>query len=376
MLVLALVPLFGALEFLPAACLERDGDFRTIGIVGTVRALVSAAATVILAWAGLRFMSMAWGGVAGALTSAVLYMLVGRPHVSFAFSLSTWRRMLRFGMQQLLIQGVNNVAARLSELALGRILGLSALGLYGRASNLNNLFFSNVNLIVGRVLMVDFANQNRQEISLRASYLRVVDLLTALLWPCFAGLAILSRPFVTLIYGEAWLGAAFPLSALAVSSILLVSITMTWEVFVVCHETDRQVRIETARTGAGLLFFLVGCLFDVSAAAASRVLEAVLSLWLYRPHLERMTKTQWSDFAPIYIRNGALTVLACAPAGFVMLWGDWSAHVPIAALAGGITGGILLWLIGLWRTDHLLVQEARRVLRFPRKGTPIVSEPV
>ncbi len=368
MLVLALVPLIGIFEFLPAAIIERDGEFRTIAGVNAARAVVGSAATVVLAFSGWTYMSMAWGGVAGSATSALLFMLVGRRHVRWRLSLSGWRRILRFGFQQILIQGLNNIAARLAEVALGHMLGLSALGIYGRASNLNGLFFNNVNIVVGRVMLVDFANIRRRGLSLRDSYLRTVDILTALLWPCFAGIAILSLPLVELLYGRAWIGTAIPLSALSVSAMLLVSLTMTWEVFVVCNETARQARFEFARTGAGLGFFFAGCLVGVSAAAASRILEAALSLVLYRPHVERMTDTRWPDFLPIYGRNAALTAVACGPALLLMASYRWSPGTPLPLVGAAIAIGVGGWLVGLRLIGHSLLDEALRLLPRARPG--------
>lgn len=362
MLVLALVPLVGIFEFLPAANIERNAEFRTIAGVNAARAVVSSTTTVVLAFSGWTYMSLAWGAVAGSATSAILFMLVGSRHVSCRLGLKGWRRILRFGFQQILIQGLNNIAARLAEVALGHMLGLSALGIYGRASNLNGLFFNNVNIVVGRVMLVDFAGIRRRGLSLRDAYLRTVDILTAVLWPCFAGIAILSRPLVDLLYGHAWIGTAAPLSALSVSAVLLVSLTMTWEVFVVCNETARQARFEFVRTGAGLVFFFAACFVSVSAAAASRILEAAVSLVLYRPHVERMTDTRWPDFAPIYGRNAALTAVACGPAFLLMTGYRWSPDTPLPLVGAAMAIGVGGWLVGLRLIGHPLLDEALRLL--------------
>ena len=363
LLLLAPIPLIGVLEFLPASMLERDGEFRAIAVVGLCKGLLATVLTVVLALEGYSYMSMAWGWLAGAVLSATMFMLIGHRHVSFRLSLLAWRHILHFGLRQLAIQGVSAFSARMSELILGRLLGLAALGLFGRASNLNNLLWSNINLVVGRVMLVDLAQQRRLGVSLRHAYLRSVDIMTAILWPAFAGLACLAGPFIRMVYGAEWVAAAAPLALLSVAAILLVSITMTWEVFVVCHEEGRQARFEFMRAGVGTAFFTLGCAVSLSGAAAGRVAEALFAITLYRSHLQRMTDTVWTDFARIYRRNALLTVAACGPAAILMFAFQWRSTVPPSLVALAMTSGAGLWLLALRLTNHILLDEVRRLLR-------------
>jgi O-antigen/teichoic acid export membrane protein len=361
MLLLAALPLMGALEFLPATQLERAANFKAIALINTGRTVTSQVVTVWLAFEGFSFMSLAFGQIAGSTFSLLGYTLVGRRHVSFQMGLREWRRVLSFGLNMLAISGVNALAARLSEALLGRLLGLSALGLYSRASNLNNLVWDNIHLVIGRVVFVDLAAQKRSGASLRATYLTIVEVLTALLWPAFAGLAIVSGPFIRVVYGQRWVAAAHPLAMLSIAAILLVAISMTWELFVVSGETAKQARLEVVRAGVGLFLFAVGCLFGLTAAAAARVGEAAFSIWLFRPQLDRMTQTHAKDFAAIYARSAALTLLTVAPAGVVMLTHGGSERTPLVLLGPAIGLGGLMWMIALRQMGHPLAIEGLRL---------------
>jgi len=370
MLLLAALPLLGAFEFLPATQMERAANFKAIALIDTGRTLTSQLVTVCLAVKGFSYMSLAFGQIAGAIFSLIAYTLIGRRHVSLRIGFREWRRVLGFGLNMLAISGVNAIAARLSEALLGRLIGLSALGLYSRASNLNNLVWENIHLVIGRVVFVDLAAQKRSGTSLRTTYLTLVEVLTALLWPAFAGLAIVSGPFILLVYGPRWVAAAHPLAMLSIAAILLVAISMTWELFVVSGETTKQARLEFVRTGAGLIMFATGCLFSLTAAAAGRIGEAAFSIWLYRPHLDRMTQTHTSDFVAIYLRSGALTLLTVAPAGTVMLLHGGSEHTPLALLAPAIALGGVMWMAALHQMRHPLAIEA---LRLANKRLPWIK---
>ena len=360
MLVVAVNPLIGIFEFRPLALMERHGEFRAIALMNTVRLIVSTAVTLWLAFAGHSYMSIAWGGVAGAATGAAGAMLAGRRHVSLEVGFAAWRKILRFGVQQLAIQGVNAIAGRLSDVMLGRLLGLEALGLWARASNLNYLISYNLQMVVGRVMMVDMAEQNRTGSSLRSSYLGAVEILTAVLWPSFAGLALLAGPFIRIVYGPAWSGAAPPLVGIAAAAFLGASLTMSWEVFIVRNETGRQARLELVRTTVGTLFFLVGCLFSLVAASVARIVEAVLAQFLYRPAVQRMAETTWPDYARIYRGSLLATAAACGPALVLMLAYKWSPEVPVVLLCAAVFAGIVLWLLTLWKLGHPIAAEIGR----------------
>ena len=357
MLVLALTPLIGILEFRPATMLEREGDFKVIASLNVLRAISSTVVTVTLAVAGYSYMSIAWGAVAGSASGAIGCMIVGRRHNSVRLGFTAWRNILRFGLQQLAIQGVNALSARISEFMMGRMLGLEALGLWGRAGSLNNLLWANIHMVIGRVMMVDLAEHHRAGRSLREVYLRTVAILTAVLWPSFSGLAILAGPFISVVYGKVWIPAAAPLAGLAVSAIVLVSLTMTWEVFVARGETSRQARLEFVRTGVGLVLFIAGCLVNLFAASLARVGEALFSIVLYRPHVERMTETRWADYAGIYQRSAAITAAACGPAFILMTAYHWEPTTPISLVALAIAAGGCLWLVALKLLRHPLWEE-------------------
>lgn len=368
MLVLAVIPLIGIIEFRPMTMLERHAEFRAIATLNTVRSIVSTLVTVTLAFWGARYMSIAWGGVAGSAVGAAGAMLLGHRHVSFRLGTAAWRTVLRFGVQQLLINGVSTIAGRLSDILLGRFLGLEALGLWGRASNLHNLLWFNIHGVVARVMMVTFAEDRRSGRSLRTSYLRTVEILTAVLWPSFAGLAILAGPFIVIVYGRPWLPAAAPFAGLAAAAMILVSLTMTPEVFIVCGETNRQVRFELIRTCAGLLLFQLGCLVGLTGVAVARIGEAIVSQILYRPHTERMTDTRWPDYAKVYWRSSLATMAACGPSMVLMLTYHFSPDVPLPLLLLAIASGVSLWLVVLNLLNHPLAEEINRLFTRGRQA--------
>ena len=363
LLALSINPLFAIFDLLPAAHLEREGRFNAISIVATVSGVVGAVATVALGLAGFSYMSLAYGAWATLAVTTGLDLILGRRHVRYALGLRHWRRVSHFGLQMLAVSGMNTFSSRVSDLALGRLLGLGALGMFNRAAGLQSLLWNNIHLVIGRVVFVDFADLHRRGVSLRERYLHTVSIVTVTLWPAFAGFALLSGPFILAVYGRKWLPAAPILAILAIGSMIKVSITMTWELFTATGNLRAQTRVEYRRSLISLSAFVVGCLFNIFAAAAARVVDAVAALVLYRPHLDRISDTSLKDMAPIYAQSGAVTLFAIGPALILMTAHGMSASTPLPLALGSVAAGVFSWLVGLWLFRHPLFEEGVATLR-------------
>jgi O-antigen/teichoic acid export membrane protein len=360
--VMAILPLISILDFLPAAMIERRGDFRTVAAVNISRHGIGSLATLGLAYAGHGYMSLGYGQLISAVVAVAMNNLLGREWVSPRFGLQGWREVARYGTQMLSLSVIGGLQGRLAELMLGKLLGLAALGLFSRASSLTGVLWENLQIVVLRVLFVDFSEQKRQGRSLRHSYLRVTRMLTGFLWPAFIGMAVVAGPLVITLFGEAWLDVILPLGILAVSVALSVPVMVAHDIFVVCNETARQVRIELFRAPVALALFAIGCLISLPAAAATKVVEAVLTVALYRRHLEHMTDTRWADYVPIYGHSLILTVVATLPAAAVMTHHGWSPHTPLPLVMVGVGAGVFAWAVTLRVLRHPLFEEAWRLV--------------
>jgi O-antigen/teichoic acid export membrane protein len=376
LVVLAAVPLIEAIAFQPGALLERSGRFKEISLASTASVIIGTVSMIALAMLGFSYMSVAYAQCIRVATNALLLNVIGREHVRFRLGIVAWRRVAYFSVQMLAVSGITALSARLSEIVLARLLGLAALGIFSRASGINNLMTSNVHLVVARVVFVDYADRHRQGESLRQRYLQTIAVATALLWPAFAGSAILAGPLILRIYGSPWLPAAPALALLSLASIIRVAITMSWELFAVTGNLAAQTRIEYVRAISWLAVFAAACTFGVTAAAGASIVDASLAFVLYRRHLDRMTETNLTDLMPIYLRSAVVTVLGILPAASLMAAYRWSPSVPWPLALGAVLLGIALWAAGLTRLGHPLVPELVSLLK--RFGWPgfIAGAPV
>lgn len=353
----ALGPLIGVAGFRPSAMLQREMRFKATSLIDTGGVLLTALGTVAFALAGQSYMSPAYSGLLSGVACVLAYSVVGRRHHGFRLSLAGWRPITTFGVRMVSVSGVAVLAMRLSDLVLGRVVGTAALGLYGRASGLSNLIFTNIYGTATRVVFVQLSRDYRETGELKTTFLRGLQLITAFMWPLLAGLAVLARPMIYILYGEKWLAAATPLSLLLIAQFLALCFGMNWELFVLRDETARQTRFEVIRSVVALGIFSLGCLVSLTAAAAGRIAESAIGLLLYYPHVRRLAQTDRGEIPAVFAQSAMLTVAAVAPALLLMIGMGWSERAPAAALAGVVGLGVALWTAVLFALRHPLSDE-------------------
>ena len=362
LLVFALFPLIAMMEFVPAALCARNMRFGVIAALAVVRAVVLAAVTLLLASKGYAYMSFAWAQIlAWVVTSACYNFLFWRPDV-WRLRFKETRSILHFGAQMIGIGGVGQLSIRAGEMTLGSLLGLTQLGLYTRASGLPTSLYTTVYLAGGNVIFSRLSSDLRETGHLHNTYLGFMRLILGFLWPMLFGLAILAQPVIHILYGAKWQAAANPLALLTVASAITVAIGMTSELFILRHETQRQVRLESIRATAGFVLFAAGALISLSAAAAARVAESILAFFLYRKSLIRLIGGPAGQLRRVYDESLLLSVAAILPSFLLMCWTGWSALTPLPAVGASVGLGGLFWAALLWQRRHPIAMEVARLL--------------
>ena len=360
-LVMTAGPVFSAFEFVPATLFTREMRYSIISAVSVLRTLVTASVTLVLVLVGSGAPGLAAGPVAANLVCALAYMALRRRDLIFRPGFHQFRAIIIFGLQMLSINGVSQLAQRGSDIVLGQLLGLAALGLYARASNLSTLIFLNVYGMATGVIFVQLSRDLRDTGELQHSFVRALRMITGVMWPLLIGIAVLAGPLVLLLYGTRWLPAALPLALLMVAQFVVLGFGMNWELFVLRKETARQTRIEFARATIGTMIFTIGCLFGLGAAALGRIGEALVGYVLYRPHIDRLAGTKSGEIRSIYIESLQLTLIAVWPVTLVMSWWRWSPYVPLTAILAAAAMGGVGWFVLLRRRRHPLAEEAARL---------------
>lgn len=357
--ILCLAALLGPMETLAGGHLQRSGRFDRLTAMGLARVLTGAIASIALARAGFSYASLSWGSVAGALAAALVGVVFAGRDLAVPPTLSQWRVVWAYGSNILATMALANIFSRLPDIALGRLAGVSMVGLYGRASGIIESFNTGVMYGVQRVVLKALVDSRDQIGRIDYVYLRAVRAATGLFWPMYAGLAVLSGPVITMIYGPRWAAAAPVLALLCAAAIIQTALVARQEVLITTGRVAELPRLEGIRGSVGLALFIAGATQGLVPAAAARVAEALTQHALFVRRIRAAADTSFAAIYRCYGPSLAVTVAAILPSLLLMQRRGWPNQLPPSEFIGAVAAGSLLWLAALFVVRHELRTELR-----------------
>jgi O-antigen/teichoic acid export membrane protein len=349
--------LFLPLSVVPMALMARTMQFHRICVVTIGSAACQALVSITLAAMGLSSYALAWAIVAAGLTRGLIAQTL-RPAPPWPLRFDGLRTLLSFGSRSSTLYLTGALGTRTPDLIIGKLLTLTAVGLYSRAVSLSDQFRTLISGAIGSVFFPAFARIRDRGEDLGQPYLRVCAGYSAVVWPGMAGLALASEPIVRLLYGEAWLGVAPLLTMISLTEILLISLPLVSDLPIVLGKLNRLLAYNMIDTALSLILLTLGAwLGGVEGAAASRLVYAVAWLALYWGFMYRLVRFDRAAMASIYLRSALATLAAITPLALTYaLWVGPDAMGFGPLLLSTIAGG-LCWLITLAVLRHPALHE-------------------
>jgi O-antigen/teichoic acid export membrane protein len=351
------------------ALLRRELQFDAIAACNLVASLVAAVVSVTLAACALSFMSPILGSLVG---QAVLVMLLvnsqGRLRL-FRPSLRGWREVIAFGFYSSAVAIVNVLYQMSPQLIIGRVLDFAAVGVYGRALNVTQIFDKLVLEVLNPVIMPAVAAQTRAGADLKPIYLHAVELLTAVQWPFLVFTALMADPIVRILLGAGWEETVPLIQMLCFASLTLFAACLTYPVLVAIGRVGDTLTATLISVPPSLAIVFGASFFGVRAVAASALATLPLQAGVAFYFIMRRLAIHPDDLARSMAKSLVVTALSAAggvaPVGLAAL-GSLSMLEFSEAGIGALVG----WWIGLVVTGHPLLAQLRVVSRSLLSAVP------
>lgn len=356
----ALTP-FGALT---VACLRREMRFKAIGMLDFASAIVALATSVSLALLGHEAASLAWGAVAGTLATVLGTIRLRPAYLPWLPRFRGMRPILRFGSLTTASSVLYYLSMNATDLVLGKLASMSAVAYFNRAASLNRFFGNMITKAIGPVLLPAFAEFKRQGRDIGKTFNHSTRLLTAVVWPVYAMIAVLAEPLVLTLFGAQW-GAAVPLVPyIATTALISSTYTMCGACYTALGRPSLNLLVEGIHLPIkiGVIVWLAPS--GVLAVAQAWPVLALAGAVVHQVLLQRELDVSLSVMLA-HLWQSLLVVLITAVGGGLsarFLAGLSVSYHHELSLLGGFGGAALAWLLALQLSRHPLVGELKRIV--------------
>ena len=184
--------------------LRRDMAFGTLACCNVAGGFITAAVSIALATLNYSFMAPIWGAIIG--NAAVLALLIAsrRDLRIFRPSFFGYRDVIGFGAYSSGTAIINVFYNLAPQLILARVLDFNAVGLYGRASNITQVFDKWVIQVLNPVILPAISAHKRAGGDLKRIYLNAIELIAVVQWPFLLFFALMADPIIWIWLGETW----------------------------------------------------------------------------------------------------------------------------------------------------------------------------
>jgi len=218
--VISITLIIGALGVIQKSLLNRELKFKQIANVEIVGVVIYGVVSIVLALFNYSVWSIVFGIIANNVVITFLFWILSDWKPKLYLNFVQLKSLVNFGLNVLGSNFVNYAGANIASFVAGKFLGTSLLGIYTLANTIINQTIGRISFIVGRVMFPALSKMQDDNDRYVNAFLKVLQVITLISFPFLIWITILANPFITVVFGEKWKDAIFPLQVFALVNIV------------------------------------------------------------------------------------------------------------------------------------------------------------
>lgn len=350
--VIACTFLVGGLTNIGIVHFRKDLEFNKFYYYQASRTLVDVIVTITLVFIFRNVWALVCGRLAGECVQCILSYALHPHRPRFRFDWSQIRELWNYGKWGLGMAVIGFLIMEGDDLLVGKILGLSKLGLYRMAHKIGWLPITEVTMAISIVIFPAYAKVQDNIPRLRDAYLKILKFTAFLSFPACSLLILLGEDFTRLIMAK-WLPMASALQFLAAMAIFNSLASCSAPLF----QAVGRPKIVTGLMFGKLVFLAVLIYplikrWGITGAGAAVLLSTLIMQPFVYHQVIKTLECRYREVLCVVLPS-ALGILAMAASitGFKTLWAAES-NIGVLLLYAG--SGIIGYSIAVFGLDRII----------------------
>ncbi len=346
------------------ALLQREFRFKQLFVVRLAPSIIPGFVSIPLALMGHGVWALVWGSLAGSFVQVLLFWHVSDWRPAFSFDIALAREVLGFGSWVALEMFLGWLIMWGDSIMLGHFLGVNELGIYRVGTTVILLIFS---LFFSPLIPVAYSSFSRLQSNtedLRASFLRMTQLVATVSLPLGVGLALTAHPISSLVFGYKWQGIVIVILIIGLKESMSWLVSMNTEVYRAVGRPDANAKLHMVNVIYYIPVYVLAAPYGLLVFCLARFAVAAVSLLLHFYVANKLLQLPFT-----YLRSCVKSPLIASLTMAVLLYGIVNLTAPFEGWGGllkliaVIIGGGISYLVVLRLVDKDLLMQFFRLLR-------------
>lgn len=204
-MVIAISPLLSGFRNIGIMFFQKELEFNKQFIYELSGTLVNLTVAITLAFILRNVWALVWGGVAAHFIRLFMSHILHPYRPRLRFNKSEFKELFAFGKWVLSSSILFFLLTQGDDIFVGKILGVTALGLYQMAYLVSNLPATEITHVISQVTFPAYSKLQDDLSKLREAYIKVLQLTAFISIPLAGGIFILAPDFTQIFLGEKWM---------------------------------------------------------------------------------------------------------------------------------------------------------------------------
>ncbi|MDQ2567892.1 MOP flippase family protein, partial [Klebsiella michiganensis] len=261
------------------ALLEKKSRFKEIAFIEISSSVVAVSTAIILAYVGFGVYSLVFQSILLSLMSTIQFWFKSewRPNTKTIIDIPEIKKLIGFSGNLTIFNFINYFSRNADSIIIGHFLSSAILGAYSLAYRIMLFPVQNMTFVASRALYPVFSEYQDDNEKLKRTYYSTLYYILFLVFPLMTGLAILSKPFINLVFGDKWILTASILTWLAPTGIIQAVLSTSGTIFMAKGKTYTLMKLGILGMVLQVSSFILGVQFDIVTFAKFYFIANVLN---------------------------------------------------------------------------------------------------
>lgn len=251
-------------------------DFKRIAIINTVTTILSGLIGIVFAYKGCGPWAIVIQRLSYSGLSVVCYWIIGKWKPKTGFSKKSFKQLFSFGSKLLISGFLSTVLTNINNLVIGKFYTPESLGYYTRAQQFPELTSGSLNSVLTTSTFPLLASLQNEKEELVKTVKKLIRMTSMLVFPTMLGLAILSKPIISVLLGQKWLPTAELMFWLSLSYVFVPLSAINLNVLNAIGRSDIFLKVDISKIPIIILVMIITFPISMKAIVIGKASASII----------------------------------------------------------------------------------------------------